>query len=187
MRNQKRYRTQGHQVLVEIRLKTISQLFNSLDPSPFLERDLDDEAVNYIETSVMEHSKNTDIKLVLMLPKEEIPNINKKEIIEAIHNHFDYAEDLQRKKIYQIFKQGRFALLVGLILMGFSMSVSMYFESHANTAISMALREGLIILGWVALWRPIDVFLYSWWPELEKKKYYQKLSRIGVEFKEVTR
>jgi hypothetical protein len=27
--------------------------------------------------------------------------------------------------------------------------------------VSMA-REGLTILGWVALWRPLEVYLYRW-------------------------
>ena len=26
------------------------------------------------------------------------------------------------------------------------------------------LREGTLILGWVALWRPLDMFLYGWRP-----------------------
>ena len=36
--------------VIELRLREIAQLFNSLDPSPFLERDLDAKAKEFIES-----------------------------------------------------------------------------------------------------------------------------------------
>jgi len=38
------YRSEGDARLIEIGLKSISQLFNSLDPSPFHQKDLDADA-----------------------------------------------------------------------------------------------------------------------------------------------
>jgi hypothetical protein len=43
------------------------------------------------------------------------------------------------------------------------------------------LREGLIIAGWVAMWRPMEIFLYEWWPLRRKGHLYEKLSRMHVE------
>jgi hypothetical protein len=48
------------------------------------------------------------------------------------------------------------------------------------------LREGLIIAGWVAMWRPMEIFLYEWWPLLRKGRLYQKLSRMHVEVRKRT-
>jgi hypothetical protein len=31
-----------------------------------------------------------------------------------------------------------------------------------DTEFARVLQEGLIILGWVANWRPIEIFLYEW-------------------------
>ena len=42
------------------------------------------------------------------------------------------------------------------------------------------LREGLIIAGWVAMWRPIQVFLYDWWPIVRRRRMLQNLSRAQV-------
>lgn len=154
-----------------------------MDPSPFLERDLDDDAVDYILSSAMEHGVSTDLKLVILLPESELTKLEKKEITEAIHNHFAYAVSLQLKKLKQIFKQGQFALLVGLVMLILSVSIASQFNINSANPILHAMKEGLIILGWVALWRPFDLFLYSWWPEVEKRKYFEKLSRISVDFK----
>ena len=45
------YRREGGTSLIEIRLSSIHQLFDSLDPAPFPERSLDTEAEEYIIAS----------------------------------------------------------------------------------------------------------------------------------------
>jgi hypothetical protein len=41
------YKNEGDTYLIEIRLSNVSQIFNSFDPSPFLEKDLDEDAESY--------------------------------------------------------------------------------------------------------------------------------------------
>jgi hypothetical protein len=41
-------------------------------------------------------------------------------------------------------------------------------------------NEGLIILGWVANWRPIEIFLYEWWPLVRRRELYRRLSVASV-------
>ena len=43
-----RYRREDGFYLIELRLRELRALFNSLDPAPFLDKDLDDEAERYI-------------------------------------------------------------------------------------------------------------------------------------------
>ena len=45
------------------------------------------------------------------------------------------------------------------------------------------IQEGLIILGWVAMWRPLDIYLYRWWPIYRLGKIYEKLSTMPVEIR----
>lgn len=42
-------------------------------------------------------------------------------------------------------------------------------------------RESLTIAGWVAMWRPMEIYLYDWWPLRRRGKLFEKLSRIQVE------
>ena len=42
--------------------------------------------------------------------------------------------------------------------------------------------EGLMIIGWVMLWQPLEIFLYGWWPLLGSIRLYQRLEIIPVEF-----
>ena len=57
---------------IEIRLSQPQQLFNSLDPSPFHERDLDQDAEAYIVDSADEYPLKSPLMLVIYLPADQI-------------------------------------------------------------------------------------------------------------------
>jgi len=42
------------------------------------------------------------------------------------------------------------------------------------------LGEGLLILGWVALWRPLEIFLYEWWPLRRRMNVLRQLAQAPV-------
>jgi hypothetical protein len=44
----------------------------------------------------------------------------------------------------------------------------------------MMIEEGLIILGWVANWRPIEIFLYDWWPIVRHRNLLLRLANAEV-------
>jgi hypothetical protein len=45
------------------------------------------------------------------------------------------------------------------------------------------LAEGLLIIGWVALWRPVEMFLYDWWPLLRRRRRFDSIARMSVEIR----
>jgi len=46
--------------------------------------------------------------------------------------------------------------------------------------VSEILRESLLIGGWVAMWRPMEVFLYDWWPIRADARLADRLSAMPV-------
>jgi hypothetical protein len=46
--------------------------------------------------------------------------------------------------------------------------------------LATVLRESLLIGGWVAMWRPMDFFLYELWAMRSNIKVYDQLSRAAV-------
>jgi hypothetical protein len=58
---------------IEINLSRLPQLFNSLDASPFLERDLDRDAEDYIVGSAEEAPRQLPLALVIHLPADQVP------------------------------------------------------------------------------------------------------------------
>src|SRR5262249_43153885 len=71
---------------IEINLGRLPQLFNSLDPSPFLERDLDRDAEDYIVGSAEEAPRQHPLALVIYLPADQLPAQGLPNVREAIHN-----------------------------------------------------------------------------------------------------
>ena len=62
-------------------------------------------------------------------------------------------------------------------------SVRNYFTYRAKvpgTLFSLT-KESLMIAGWVAMWRPMNIYLYDWCPLRRRGRIFDKLSRIDVE------
>jgi hypothetical protein len=176
------YRQEGETYLIEIKLDNREQLFNSFDPSPFLARDLDGNARDYMVSSVSEFSLSTPLKLVFYLPE---PERSAAESIfpSALHNHFDYCERSEQRRLRVILRQGRIALIVGLSFLFVCLTLSDFVGKLGKSSFIHFVEEGLIIIGWVALWQPAEIFLYQWWPVRYRQKVFQKLSRIAIEIR----
>jgi hypothetical protein len=54
-----------------------------------------------------------------------------------------------------------------------------------QTATANVVREGLHLLGWVSTWKPIELFLYGWWPLVGDRRLYERLSQMPVDVRTV--
>ncbi|GEA26398.1 hypothetical protein MiAbW_00951 [Microcystis aeruginosa NIES-4325] len=176
------YREEEGTYLIEIKLNQLQQVFNSLDPSPFLDRDLDDNAENYIINSVDEFPLNTPLKLVFYLPITE-QNTARHLLPSALHNYFDYRQQGEQRKLRTIWRQGRISLIIGLSFLFVCLSLSELISRFGSDTFIHFLEEGLLISGWVALWRPLEIFLYEWWPVSHQQKIFAKLAYIPIEIR----
>jgi len=170
----------AHTGAIKLRLRDVSQLFNSMDPSPFIEKDLDDEAVEFILDWAEEFSPDARLKLHVYL--EQWPAENPTELIrQAVHNYFTHRSEINDLEFRHLLKQGRTTLLIGLTFLAACLAISKAFlRGEAGTWASV-LRESLTIAGWVAMWRPMQIYLYDWWPLRRRGRIYTKLSHMQVE------
>lgn len=168
---------------IEIKLKNINQLFDERDPAPFRDKDLDDDAVNYIVTSLQELPKNAKSKIVIFVPEAEKQMFKPENVTQAIQDFFIYEEELNRRKIRKIFEVGVKSLIIGLGFLILAVFVSHSIKLSSKTLMDHFIKEGLTLLGWVSMWKPVNIFLYEWWPMLEMKSLTKKIANIDVEFK----
>jgi hypothetical protein len=49
-----------------------------------------------------------------------------------------------------------------------------------DSRVAGTLREGFLIGGWVAMWRPLQVFLYDWWPIRAEARLFDRPSGMPV-------
>lgn len=165
---------------MEVVVRNVSALFNSMDPSPFHEKDLDDDAEEFIVSWAREHALDTPLTLRIHL--EEWPVENPSRLVrEGVHHYFAYHGKLIEHDFRQLMRQARTSLLIGLGFLAACLFASSYLLADVQGTVGSILCEGLTIAGWVAMWRPMQLYLYEWWPLRRRSRLYAKLSRIPVE------
>jgi hypothetical protein len=169
-----------HRHRIEVRLSKLGQLFNSLDPSPFHEKDLDRDAETYIFESADEHPLTEAIELVVHLPADQLALPESANLEAAIRNYFAHrAQETRRRMRFQL-REGRSALAIGLAFLVLCMTLRQLALVLPGDTLGRILQEGLLILGWVAMWRPLQIFLYDWWPIRHQARIYDKLALMPV-------
>lgn len=174
-----RYRKDGEQGCIDVRLTNWRQLFDSRDPAPFRERDLDDDAVAYIVSGYRDLHRKLDAKIVLHLaePRDVAPS--EAIFADSIHSFFVAEREMNRAKIRTMVRRAQVWLVAGAAFLVLCIVAAQLVGSSG--LLQRSLKEGLIIMGWVAMWRPIDLLLYAWWPLLEFDRIFRGLSTIGVD------
>jgi hypothetical protein len=165
---------------IEINLNRLTQLFNSFDPSPFHERDLDREAENYIVGSAEEAPRQRPLALVIHLPADQMPAAGLPDLRQAIHNYFAYRQDQESRRLRLLFRDGRVALMIGLAFLFSCVLLRELASSFGNDAPSEIFGEGMLIIGWVAMWRPLEIFLYEWVPIRRRCRILANLAQMAV-------
>ena len=178
------YRQEGETYLIEIKLSDVRQIFNSFDPAPFIDKDLDDDAHAYIVDSVREFPRKTPLKLVFYLPAAA--GEHAQSMPEAVRNHFAYRADLARKEVTYTLRQGRWSLLIGLVFLFLCISLRQWIALADYDTVEEILKEGLLISGWVAMWSPMQTFLYDWWPIHLHRRVLEKIRHMPVEVRLLT-
>jgi hypothetical protein len=166
--------------LIEIRLRGMNQLYNSLDPSPFHEKDLDDDAEQFITSWATEYPLKEPLALMLYV-EEPLPSPDAEQVVaEAIHHFYSYRAEVKRRELRELLGRGRTSLVIGLAFLALCITLSEMVGKLGEHAPAAILRESLFIVGWVALWRPLEIFLYDWWPIRRMARLYDKLSTVKV-------
>jgi hypothetical protein len=167
--------------LIEVRVRELTQLFNSMDPSPFHERDLDADAEEFIISWALEHPGAPRLKLVVHLAKAPAEGDPSAMIRQAMHHYFAYRARLNWLEFKQLMRQGRTALIVGFTFLAVCFATGQFISRLGNNTWQELTREGLTISGWVAMWRPLQIYLYDWWPLRRRGAVFRKLSVMDVE------
>jgi hypothetical protein len=167
---------------IEVRLKELSQLFDSLDPSPFSEKDLDPKAERYIIDSYREMPARAVRSLVIHLDQPAGASEPESVIADAIHEHFARQSRHLRQQLRLLVRRGLMSLGIGIAFLaavfGISTAVT---RLMGESPLAPLFEQGLLIVGWVAMWRPLEIFLYDWWPLVGDRRMHDRLSRMDVQ------
>jgi hypothetical protein len=167
---------------IAIRARAVGQLFNSLDPSPFREKDLDSGVEQFVTGWVRELPQGAVFRIVIRLPPEEAASSDATRIAEAFAHYFQYRADAAEQELRELFRVGRRFLAIGITALIVCLVASQLAAAFIpNRMAASVLEESLIFFGWVANWRPIEIYLYDWLPIRRRIRLYQRLAAAPVE------
>lgn len=162
---------------MSVRVRNLAQLFNSLDASPFWDRDLDVHAASFIEEEFSENRSAAQWHLHVHASEGEDLARDLQPAVEHYYARMAHSAGLRLREHLHF---GQLALLGGLAIFLLSMSARRVLVSLSPAGLSRLLDEGLIILAWLALWRPIETLVYGWVPLYRQRRLYQRLAAVQV-------
>jgi hypothetical protein len=169
---------------IEIRIEEVAQLFHSLDPYPFREKDLDGDAEEFIVSWARELPNDQPFRIIVHLPEAQAATPEARELSAAMARYFGYRAQVITLDLKELFRIGRRSMAIGLTVLSFSVITGQTVTaSFSPSPIARVIEESLLIFGWVANWRPIEIFLYDWWPIVRRRNLYRRLFEAQVELK----
>jgi hypothetical protein len=81
--------TEDAEHLIEIRVDRLAQLFHTLDPFPFREKDLDQDTEEYIVSWARELPDKRPVRIAVHIPDGDARAANSDELNEAFHHYFE--------------------------------------------------------------------------------------------------
>jgi ABC-type spermidine/putrescine transport system permease subunit I len=169
---------------IAIRVRSISQLFNSFDPSPFREKDLDNDVEEFLVGWVRELPPAAPFRIVVHLPAEDAAKPDASEIGAAFAHYFRYRAQVSARELRELLRIGWRSLIIGVVVLVICLVASQVAaKTIANTTVARVVEESLIIVGWVANWRPIEIYLYDWWPIVRRMRLFRRIAAAHVRVK----
>jgi hypothetical protein len=165
--------------IIELRVERIERLFESLDPSPFHERDLDQNAAAFIIDWARDLPE--DLPLTILIHVGGPSGEGTRTVASAIRTYFGYHAEAAGRDLRELFAMGRRYLIIGIAVLALCVLGGHLAVFLLGPATGTVIREGLIILGWVANWKPFQTFLYDWIPIARRRRLLRRLAAARVD------
>ncbi len=166
---------------IQVRIHELRQLFNTIDPSPFRERDLDPDCEEFIVAWARELPRDETLRIEIHVDRERPPALSLADVVAAVHSHFARAASLQALRRRRMLREVRLSLAIGLAALIVCIGTATLAPLKALGTPGEILRESLVIAGWVVMWHPLEVLLYGLWPVVRERRLLERLAAADVE------
>lgn len=165
---------------IDLRLNSVRQMFQTFDPAPFHDKDLDPEAVAYIVARAREVPGDAPLALTIELPETDARGDEAAGLETAVRSYFGWREEIAWRELHERLAEGRRALAIGIAFLAACGIAREMLAQRTGGPWFGWIGEGLTIIGWIAMWHPVDIFLYRWWPIRREAMLYRRLAATRV-------
>jgi hypothetical protein len=166
---------------IEVHVPELRNLFNAIDPAPFNDRDLDPSTEAFIVNWSKDLPREAPLALLVHLDRSSDLTDAAAVLREAVHRFFAERARSERRRLRELFKRGRISLVIGLAFVALTVgAITLAQAWWPVNGYGRILDESLLIVGWVAMWRPLEIFLYDWWPIRAEARLFERLAAMPV-------
>jgi hypothetical protein len=166
---------------IRLRLDALTQAFEPLDPAPLGQRRLAPEVMTYILGRAEEVDTDHPLAIVVHLPDDEFGPRRAQILADAISTCFRMQSDWERDARHEVFRTGRQFLAIGLIAYAAgALALWLVQQVAENTTLYTFARDSSVILAWVVIWRPAEIFFYDWLPIRKRRLLFDRIAAAQV-------
>jgi hypothetical protein len=164
---------------IEICLDDINHLFSAPETDYFAEKPVYYSGLDTAVIEIRKAGRRSEHRLVILLPAEKISPELHEAARRALAYYCAHKIEESRREVSLLRREGFEALQTGLVFMAVCLSVSLYVSKQIwiPELIQTFVGQGLSVVAWVSMWKPIDIFLYQWWPHWQTRFVFDKIRK----------
>lgn len=165
---------------IQVRVATVEQLFSPMDPSPLADRSLDPAVADWIEEWADDIDRRHPLDVEIHVADGRLDD-REAAIATAIQSHFEYRAWQLSRELRKVIRDGRVSLVIGLAALAGFTTLSRVIADSTDPVIDVA-HEGVAVLGWVSMWKPLEMLLYEWWPIRRERRACRRIADATISF-----
>lgn len=158
---------------LSLRVPSVDAIFDSRDAHDLPVRRIDSDWLEYVLEVMDDQGGKGPTDLSLRMNMDSV--WTKNDIVQSLRRELSRRESFLTLKLRENFKLGRTSMVLGLLVLVFFMALSVLSKQVPLGSFQEILHEGFMIIGWVALWRPVEILLYDWWPITAERRKIRRL------------
>jgi hypothetical protein len=164
-----------------IRVGSIDQLFWEFDARPVPERTLSGDARWSLLDEWERVRASKPSCLTIYAPESERAETDEDAIRAAVRRSLHKASGPLRQ-IEPLSRQEKIAARIGIVVLFLSIVVSTAIDRVSEDVVVEGFAQGILVVGWVALWRPAERFVVEVLPHVFNRRRIAEFADIDVRF-----
>lgn len=161
-------------------LDTAEELFAAPEPNPLAGRFETESGMDRLVDVLTPSAARAPLTLELQITHAD--STTTAQIPSALAGYVDHRVAELRQEKRRIERRGLTELVFGLLFLGVCLALSGAAASVPGGPawLGLVIAEGLVIVGWIALWHPVDMLLFERWPLRREIILLQAIARAEV-------
>jgi hypothetical protein len=164
-----------------IRLSSIEQLFWDFDARPVAKRTLSGDARWHLLDEWERVRQAEPSHLIIYAPESDRESTDEDAVREAIWSSLRKSSGPLRR-IDPLSRQEKVAAWIGIAVLLVCVIASTAMDQATDDLIVQGLSQGILLVGWVALWRPAERFVVEVVPHVFNRRRFAEFADIDVRF-----